>query len=113
MLSVKGFLKQISNRAEEYSLLTSNIMAVIDSSTNYSALFDYNSAHVVHIDSDVSVQLQLENNFTVERNLKDAVILLNSRLLSYFQERGTPAEIASIFKNYVSAMYPAFLNYPG
>lgn len=90
MLNVKGFLKQISNRAEEYSLLTSNIMAVIDSSANYSALFQYNSVHVVNIDSEVSVQLQLENNFTVERNLKDAVILLNSRLLSYFEENGTP-----------------------
>lgn len=51
MLSVKGFLKQISNRAEEYSLLTSNIMAVMDTSANYSALVLYNSAHVVNIDS--------------------------------------------------------------
>lgn len=59
MLNVKGFLEQISNRAEEYSLLTSNIMAVIDNTANYTLLFANNSAHVVNIDSDVSVELQL------------------------------------------------------
>jgi hypothetical protein len=59
-------------------------MAVIDSSANYTRLFADNSNHTVELSTAVMVDLQLENKFTVSRNLKDAVILLNSRLLSYF-----------------------------
>jgi hypothetical protein len=40
------------------------------------------------------------------------VILLNSRLLSYFQFPSAHLEISSIFLNYVAAIYPAFLDYP-
>lgn len=59
------------------------------------------------------VNLQLENNLTVNRNLKDAVIMLNSRLISYFSQPTSPLSISSIFVNYITAIYPAFLNYPG
>lgn len=40
------------------------------------------------------------------------MILLNSRLLSFFQFPSAHLEISSIFLNYVSTIYPAFLNYP-
>ena len=45
--------------------------------------------------------------------MKDAVVLLNSRLLTFFQNQSSsyPA-VASIFLNYISAIFPAFLNYP-
>jgi hypothetical protein len=88
-------------------------MATIDPSANYPYLLQANSHHQVSFHSDVGVALQLENNLTVTRNLKDAVVLLNSRLLSYFQQSSSPAAIASIFANYINAIYPAFLNYPG
>lgn len=112
MSRVNSFLKQISKRGEEYSLLTSNIMAVINPSANYTSLYELNSLHKVELESEVQVDLYLENNFTISRNLKDAVILLNSRLLSYFQFPSSHLEISSIFLNYISAIYPAFLDYP-
>jgi hypothetical protein len=67
----------------------------------------------VTFEADIMVNLQLENNLTVARNLKDAVILLHSRLLSYFQQPGSPLSVSSIFTNYIAAIFPAFLNYPG
>jgi hypothetical protein len=88
-------------------------MATIDSSANYPALYQTYSGHQVDFDTDIMINLQLENNLTVPRNLKDAVVLLNSRLLSYFQQPTSPASVSSIFRNYISAIYPAFLNYPG
>ena len=30
------------------------------------------------------IELAIENNLTVSKNIKDAVIFLNSRLMSYF-----------------------------
>jgi hypothetical protein len=111
--AVSDFLSQGRARAEEYSLLTSNIMATIDPSANYSSLLLTNADHEVAFDSHVAVALQLENNLTVSRNLKDAVVLLHSRLQSYFSQPSSPTAIASVFLNYLSAIYPAFLDYLG
>lgn len=41
------------------------------------------------------------------------MILLNSRLLSYFEAPSSPYSIQSVFLNYIASIYPAFLNYPG
>lgn len=56
--------------------------------------------------------IQLENNLTVNRDLKDAVVLMQSRLLSYFQAPSSPTSVSSIFNNYINAIFPAFLNFP-
>jgi hypothetical protein len=88
-------------------------MATIDTTANYSTLYQRNIDHNVSFSSDISVNMQLENNFTVSRNLKDAVVLMNSRLLSYFESPQTPRFVQTIFLNYISAIYPSFLNYPG
>lgn len=64
-------------------------------------------------ETDLLVSLQLENNLTVVRNLKDAVVLLHSRLLTYFHQPATPLSVSSIFNNYITAIFPLFYNYPG
>ena len=47
------------------------------------------------------------------KNLKDAVIFLNSRLMSYFITKDrSPKTITSVFINYINSIFPTFLNYP-
>jgi len=38
--------------------------------------------------------------------------MLNSRLLTYYENPGSLNSISSIFMNYIVNIYPAFLNYP-
>lgn len=82
--SVDNYVNQINNRAEEYSWLTTNLMATIDGDDNYTEIYNNNQGHLVDFQSEVDVTLTMENNLTVQKNLKDAVIFLNSRLMSYF-----------------------------
>ena len=47
------------------------------------------------------------------KNLKDAVIFLNSRLMSdLVTPNRSPKNITSVFINYINSIFPAFLNYP-
>lgn len=72
-----------------------------------------NLNHTVDFSSDINVDLILENGMNTTKNLKDAVILLNSRLMSYFMtQNSNTSTITSVFKNYINSIFPAFLNYP-
>ena len=47
------------------------------------------------------------------KNLKDAVIFLNSRLMrDLVTPNRSPKNITSVFINYINSIFPAFLNYP-
>ena len=59
-------------------------MAIIDPTANYTKLYQQNIDHDVKFDSTETVSLELPNNLTVTRNLKDAFVVLNSRIMSYF-----------------------------
>ncbi len=96
----------------EFSLLSSNVMAILDPTANYTQLYQQNINHDVTFDSDETVNIELPNNLTVNRNLKDAFVVLNSRIVSYFQSPSTPSSMYSVFKNYISSIYPALINYP-
>jgi hypothetical protein len=111
--SVDNYVTQINNRVDEYSWLTSNLMASIDGTSNYTQIYTNNQGHNVDFESSVDVTLTMENNLTVTKNLKDAVIFLNSRLMSYFLDPTNNQEnLLTIFYNYFSNIYPAFINHP-
>lgn len=60
-------------------------MVTLDNSLNYTQVYDkYQSQHT-DFETSQQVTLTLENNFTITKSLNDAVILLNSRILSYLQ----------------------------
>lgn len=66
-------------------------MAIIDPTANYSKLYQQNIDHDVTFDSEEIVTLELANNLTVSRNLKDAFVVLNSRIMSYFASPTIPS----------------------
>ena len=88
-------------------------MTSINSTANFNQSYSNNLNHTVDFTSDVSVNLILENGLSTTKNLKDAVVFLNSRLMSYFQSpNGNSSNLSLVFINYINSIYPAFLNYP-
>ena len=81
---VYHYIQQTNARAQEYSRLTANLWAALYNSTNYTDLIALNRNQQTHFDASVRVELVLENNVTEVKSLRDAVILLNSRLVGFF-----------------------------
>jgi hypothetical protein len=110
--TIHDYTDQINFRAQQYSRLTANIIATFDGIANYTDLVNFNSMQDVVFSTDITVPIILENNVTESKNLEDAVILLNSRLVSYFESPNSTATIMLVFNNYFNSIYPAFLAYP-
>lgn len=110
--SITQWAEQVTQRSSEYARLSSNIMASLNSTgRDYGALYTATHDHHITFEADTSVQLILENNLTLNRNLRDAVILLQSRLLNHFQDQ-SPEPLNTVYSNYIESVYEGFLNYP-
>ena len=110
--SIDLYMQQTNLRAEQYTRLTANLWAALYNTTNYTNIIAHNHNHSVTFDTTTKVQLVLENNVTEVKSLRDAVILLNSRLVGFFQNPSTTDTVILVFNNYFNSIYPAFFRYP-
>lgn len=108
---IKNYQKTILYKTEQTDFLMSRISNTfaydfaknpIDRASEVKTIKD----HSIDYQHPINVTLLLQDGSVVIKNMKDAMIFMESQISQYAQWR-TPSTINNIFYNYINNMFPA------